>query len=69
MAQAEQDKLEYEAARKLYENGSIAYESSIDFGTTSFMTSTLGPSRHVKSESSESDGDEFMVDDGAAYRI
>lgn len=65
LAQAEQDKLDYEAARKLYENGSVAYESSIDFGTTPFMTATLGPTHRVKSESSESDSDGCMTDDCA----
>lgn len=72
LAQAEQDKLDYEAARKLYENGSIAYESSIDFGTSPFVSclgtnSSLSPERtslflgysssHVKSESNGGEGE------------
>ena len=31
LAQAEQEKLEYEAARKLYEEGTTGYSSSINF--------------------------------------
>ncbi|KAJ3526239.1 hypothetical protein NM688_g8283 [Phlebia brevispora] len=34
-AQAEQEKLEYEAARKLYEEGTTGYSSSINFSTMS----------------------------------
>lgn len=75
LAQAEQDKLDYEAARKLYENGSIAYESSIDFGTSPFVSclgtsSSLSPEQtglhlghvsfsHVKPESSGGEGEGF----------
>jgi len=72
LAQAEQDKLDYEAARKLYENGSIAYESSIDFGTSPFVSclgtsSSMSPERmglflgysssHVKSQSNGGEGE------------
>jgi hypothetical protein len=71
LAQAEQDKLDYEAARKLYENGSIAYESSIDFGPSPFVSClgtglSLSPERkvlqlgalsfHAKVENSEGEG-------------
>ena len=75
LAKAEQDKLDYEAARKLYENGSIAYESSIDFGTSPFMSclgtsSSMSPERlgshlgygsssHVKSESTGGEDEGF----------
>ena len=75
LAQAEQDKLDYEAARKLYENGSIAYESSIDFGTSPFVSClgtglSLSPERkvlqlgalspfHGKLENSSGEGEGF----------
>ena len=75
LARAEQDKLDYEAARKLYENGSNTYESSVDFGTSPFVSclgtsSSLSPeqkvlslgsllSSHAKQESSSGEGEGF----------
>ena len=74
MAQAEQEKLEYEAARKLYEEGTTGYSSSINFSilpgnpinsivfpSTSFLRPTVKQEAH----SSESESD---IDDGADRR-
>ena len=54
LVQAEQDKLDFELARKLHENSSITYESSIDSGTSPFVShlgisSSLSPERKVLS--------------------
>jgi len=59
LAQAEQDKMEYETARRLYEEGPPAYGSTIHF-------SILPPSplfSSVKVES-ETDSEGFTTDDG-----
>lgn len=74
MAQAEQEKLEYEAARKMYEDGTTGYSSSINFSILpgNPINSIIFPSssflRPVKQEppSSESESD---VDDGADRRL
>ena len=69
MAQAEQEKLEYEAARKLYEEGTTGYTSSINFSIIpgSPINAIAFPSsaRKVKQEplSSESESDDAMADD------
>lgn len=34
LAQAEKEKLEYEAARRLYEEGTVGFETTISFGNT-----------------------------------
>ncbi|KAJ7741041.1 HMG-box [Mycena metata] len=64
LAQAEQEKMEYEAARRMYEDGSVPYGSSINFsilpGSPAFHTT-------VKMES-ESESEGFVTDDGLRYR-
>ncbi|KAF9569267.1 hypothetical protein CPC08DRAFT_701777 [Agrocybe pediades] len=60
LAQAEQEKMEYEAARRLYEEGATAFGNSINF-------SILPGSPHfsfVKMES-ESESEGFTTDDGS----
>ncbi|KDR83996.1 hypothetical protein GALMADRAFT_236555 [Galerina marginata CBS 339.88] len=60
LAQAEQEKMEYEAARRLYEEGTTGFGSSINF-------SILPGSPHfpiVKMES-ESESEGFTTDDGS----
>ena len=60
LAQAEQEKMEYESARRLYEEGTTGFGSSINF-------SILPGSPHfpiVKTES-ESESEGFMTDDGS----
>ncbi|KJA29813.1 hypothetical protein HYPSUDRAFT_126744 [Hypholoma sublateritium FD-334 SS-4] len=60
LAQAEQEKMEYEAARRIYEEGATAFGASINF-------SILPGSPHfplVKMES-ESESEGFTTDDGA----
>ncbi|KIM46420.1 hypothetical protein M413DRAFT_65005 [Hebeloma cylindrosporum] len=60
LAQAEQEKMEYEAARRLYEEGTTGFGSSINF-------SILPGSPHfpiVKTES-ESESEGFTTDDGS----
>ncbi|KAF9006611.1 hypothetical protein BDQ17DRAFT_1352047 [Cyathus striatus] len=60
LAQAEQEKMEYEAARRLYEEGTTGYGTSINF---SILPRSPGfPSVKLESES-ESEG--FTTDDGA----
>jgi hypothetical protein len=59
LAQAEQEKMEYEAARRLYEDGTTGFSSSINF-------SILPGSAHfplMKTES-ESESEGFTTDDG-----
>ncbi|EMD40484.1 hypothetical protein CERSUDRAFT_111079 [Gelatoporia subvermispora B] len=74
LAQAEQEKLEYEAARKMYEEGTVGYGSSINFSILpgSPISSMPFPRsssslRPLKQEglSSESESDGFATDDGA----
>ncbi|KAF9481850.1 hypothetical protein BDN70DRAFT_802554 [Pholiota conissans] len=62
LAQAEQEKMEYEAARRLYEEGTTGFGSSINF-------SILPGSPHfplVKMES-ESESEGFMTDEGERH--
>jgi len=59
LAQAEQEKMEYEAARRLYEDGSVGYGSSINFSI--LPGSPAFPAIKIESES-ESEG--FATDDG-----
>ncbi|THH20569.1 hypothetical protein EUX98_g8556 [Antrodiella citrinella] len=69
LAQAEQEKLEYEAARKLYEEGTVGFTSSINFsilpGGPINAIAFPSSARKVKQEplSSESESDEVMDDD------
>ena len=71
LAQAEQEKLEYEAARKLYEEGTTGYGNSINFsilpgGPINLMPIPRASQRPIKQElSSESESDGFNTDDGA----
>ena len=74
LAQAEQEKLEYESARKLYEEGSTGYgSSSINFSILPGSPINLMPiprasQRPIKQElSSESESDGFNTDDGAEH--
>ena len=70
LAQAEQEKLEYEAARKLYEEGTTGYGTSINFSilpsspinSMPFPRSARLPKQEPLSSESESDG--FTTDDG-----
>ena len=71
LAQAEQEKLEYEAARKRYEEGPTSYGTSINFSILPGSPINLMPiprasaQRPVKQElSSESESDDFNTDDG-----
>ncbi|KAJ6490272.1 putative HMG1 protein [Mycena vitilis] len=59
LAQAEQEKMEYEAARRMYEDGSVGYGSSINFSI--LPGSPAFPAIKIESES-ESEG--FATDDG-----
>ena len=70
LAQAEQEKLEYESARKLYEEGTTGYGNSINFSILPGSPINLMPiprasaQRPVKRElSSESESDDFNIDD------
>ncbi|KAI0692267.1 hypothetical protein BC835DRAFT_1278036 [Cytidiella melzeri] len=73
LAQAEQEKLEYEAARKMYEDGTTGYSSSINFSILpgNPINSIAFPSgsflRPVKQEPMSSEG-ESDFDDGADRR-
>ncbi|KAJ7284075.1 putative HMG1 protein [Mycena rebaudengoi] len=62
LAQAEQEKMEYEAARRLYEDGTVGYGSSINFSI--LPGSPAFPTIKIESES-ESD---FATDDGHDLR-
>ncbi|KAJ7087408.1 putative HMG1 protein [Mycena crocata] len=63
LAQAEQEKMEYEAARRMYEDGSVGYGSSINFSI--LPGSPAFPAIKIESES-ESEG--FATDD-SLYHI
>ena len=72
LAQAEQEKLEYEAARKRYEEGPTSYGTSINFsilpgGPINLLQIPRATQHAVKQEtlSSESESDGFNTDDGA----
>ena len=70
LAQAEQEKLEYEAARKLYKEGTTGYGTSFNFSilpsspinSMPFPRSARQPKQEPLSSESESDG--FTTDDG-----
>jgi len=71
LAQAEQEKLDYEAARRLYEQDVTSYGSSINFSILprseiAFPTSPLVKAEHM---SSESDSEGFTTDDGLDHYI
>jgi len=74
LAQAEQEKLEYEAARRLYEDGTTAMGggTSINFSILpdSFAESPFHALRAIKSEfyGSESESDGIAVDHAGANR-
>jgi hypothetical protein len=65
LAQAEQEKLDYEAARRLYEEGTVGIGSSINFSILpgSPAETAFRASRMVKTESSESESEGFVTDD------
>ena len=71
MAQAEQEKLDYEAARRLYEEGTIGNGSSINFsilpGSPDDAFRTLRPLKAEPFSSDESEG--FSTDDGIDHYI
>jgi hypothetical protein len=72
LAQAEQEKLEYEAARRLYEEGTTSYGSSINFSILpGSPDTTFLALRPLKTESlgSESESEEFNTDDGTEHYI
>ncbi|TFK20350.1 hypothetical protein FA15DRAFT_673551 [Coprinopsis marcescibilis] len=58
LAQAEQEKMEYEAARRLYEEGTTGYGTNINF---SILQSPAFPT--IKLESSESESESIVADD------
>nr|BAG24407.1 hypothetical protein [Coprinopsis cinerea] len=58
LAQAEQEKMEYEAARRLYEEGTTGYGTNINF---SILQSPAFPT--IKLESSESESESLVQDD------
>ena len=70
LAQAEQEKLEYEAARKMYEEGSTGYgSSSINFsilpgGPINLMPIPRASQRPIKQELSSESESEGFDDDG-----
>ncbi|OBZ76556.1 hypothetical protein A0H81_03853 [Grifola frondosa] len=69
LAQAEHDKLDYESKRKMYEDGTVGYGTSINFSILpgnplSMMSIPRSSSRPLKQES-ESESDGFSTDDGA----
>ncbi|EKM59299.1 uncharacterized protein PHACADRAFT_249698 [Phanerochaete carnosa HHB-10118-sp] len=76
LAQAEQEKLEYEAARKMYEDGTVGSSSSINFSIlpNNPINSIVFPSssflRPVKQEaaSSESEGEDVTAESGELAR-
>ncbi|OJT05353.1 Mismatch-binding protein cmb1 [Trametes pubescens] len=76
LAQAEQEKLEYESARKMYEDGTTGYGTSINFSILPGSPINLMPiprntPHPLKQEalSSESESDDFMTDDGADHTL
>lgn len=60
LAQAEQEKMEYEAARRIYEEGSAAYGSS----NINFSILPRSPSFPAMRLESESESEGFTTDDG-----
>lgn len=71
LARAEQEKLDYEAARRMYEEGTTAHGSSINFsilpGTHGDAFRTLRPIKVETFSSDESEG--FSTDDGMDHYI
>jgi len=71
LAQAEQEKLDYEAARRMYEEGTAAHGSSINFsilpGSPDDAFRTLRPVKADTFSSDESEG--FSTDDGIDHYI
>lgn len=61
LAQAEQEKMEYEAARRLYEEGHAGYGTNINFSILPGSSNTF---LSVKTES-ESESEGFNTDDGS----
>jgi len=70
LAQAEQEKLQYEAARRLYEEGTTDVGTSINFSILQSSSPSESPFRalRVKTESfsSESESDGLTADDGVS---
>ncbi|KAJ2913280.1 hypothetical protein MD484_g7122, partial [Candolleomyces efflorescens] len=64
LAQAEQEKMEYEAARRLYEEGTTGYGTNINFSI--LQGSPAFPTIKLESES-ESEG--FITDEGFGHRF
>jgi hypothetical protein len=67
LARAEQEKLDYEAARRAYERDSTSYGTSINFSILPRSEFTFLPSSPIKGEpmSSESDSEGgFATDEG-----
>ena len=72
LAQAEQEKLEYESARKLYEEGTTGSPSSINFsilpgGPINLMPIPRASQRPIKQELSSESESEGFDDDGADH--
>ena len=74
LAQAEQEKLDYEAARRLYEEGTTGFASSINFsilpganGESSAFRSS--PLIHADPLTSESDSEGCITDEGVDQYI
>ena len=76
LAQAEQEKLEYESARKLYEEGTTGYSSAINFsvlpGTINSIafpsTSFLRPLKQERA-SPESDAEDAIADPNDGHQF
>ncbi|KAJ7639129.1 hypothetical protein FB45DRAFT_904795 [Roridomyces roridus] len=64
LAQAEQEKMEYETARRLYEDGTVGYASSINF---SILPGS--PAFPVIKLESESESEGFATDDGPYHHV
>ncbi|KAH8118729.1 high mobility group box domain-containing protein, partial [Phellopilus nigrolimitatus] len=74
LAQAEKEKLDYEAARRLYEEGTVGFETTISFGTApapalpfghGAFALAPGPAPELSSDS-EPDSEGCTTDEGAA---
>jgi len=73
LAKAEQEKLDYEAARRLYEEGTVAHGSSINFsilpGSAAETVFRASPEVKLEPGSSESESEGFTTDDGMGTRF
>jgi len=70
LAQAEQEKLDYEAARRLYEEGTVGHSSSINFSILPGSPDGFQPLRPFRSEAISSDeGEGFSTDDDHYHYI